>query len=128
MKKKKESIYGSGFDSRIFLTEAEFETYKRRRPVRHVRTGLSKARPKLGHCEICGKPETTSNPLQAAHIIPFAAVIWFGLTPDYVDRPENLKWAHRSGCNKAVSITRKQVEDHVLRLRNEGRETYENDS
>ena len=39
-----------GFDGRRFLTEEEWRTYLRRKPVRYIRKAVSEA------CEVCGKP------------------------------------------------------------------------
>jgi len=72
-----------GFDSRIFLTDAEHATYLRRMPVRY----LHYKRKTL--CEVCGLPGTTDNPLQLAHIIGFSyGIRELKLTPDYLDKAE----------------------------------------
>jgi hypothetical protein len=91
-----------GFDGRIFLTEQEHETYCRRLPVRYAAKNLHT---KLSVCEICKNLATPENPLQAAHRIPFGrGIIQFWLTPDWLDRPHNLVWAHKRICNKMAEI------------------------
>jgi hypothetical protein len=54
-----------GFGGRTFLTKEEHQTYCRRLPVRYPRKNLSVT----GVCEICGKPATHDNPLQAAELL-----------------------------------------------------------
>lgn len=56
---------GKGFDGRVFLTEAEHETYMRRMPVRYVKHKEEAV------CCVCGLPGTATNPLENAHRIPF---------------------------------------------------------
>lgn len=56
-------------------------------------------------CAVCDDPPTSDNPLQVCHRIPFGEGIrrW-RLTPDWLDRPDNLRWAHRKRCNKLVEL------------------------
>jgi hypothetical protein len=90
----------AGFDGRIFLTKEEWQTYRRRKPVRYVRDRV-KSVPRA--CEVCGNTGNEKNPIQAAHRVPFTlGVIIFGFTPDWLDRPENLAWACRTKCNKQL--------------------------
>ena len=100
------------FDGRKFLTDAEWETYQRRAPVRYAyRT--AKAKPDT--CEICGLAWTPENPPQAAHRIPFGTgVRIYRLTPDWLDSSENLIWAHRKACNKKAEWSSAQI-DAALR-------------
>jgi hypothetical protein len=91
-----------GFDGRVFLTKEEHDAYCRRLPVRYAARNLKII---SGICSVCGKPATPDNPLQAAHLIPFGAgIIQFWLTPEWLDGPENLTWAHRVKCNKLAEI------------------------
>jgi hypothetical protein len=54
------------------------------------------------------------NPLQAAHRIPFnIGIIQYRLTPDWLDRSENLVWPHRQLCNKKVEMSVEQIEATV---------------
>jgi hypothetical protein len=90
-----------GFDDRMFLEEAEWLTYRRRRPVRYIR------RPRALLCELegCGLPGTPDNPLQSAHIIGFdVGVIDLGLTPDFLDSNKNIVTACRRKCNKKAEL------------------------
>ena len=97
-----------GFDGRVFLTQAEWETYRRRKPVRYIRKKTYEV------CELCGQPETPNNPLQHAHIISFdLGVIALALTPDYLDQDTNIRTAHRNVCNQSVEL---DLRDSMLRL------------
>lgn len=89
-----------GFDGRIFLTETEWKTYRRRQAVRFTDQSLKAAK-----CGVCGRPTTKKNPLQLAHRIGFYHGVHFlGLTPDYLDGPANLGTAHRKNCNKKMEL------------------------
>lgn len=93
-----------GFDGRVFLHDYEHETYLRRMPVRYIKHKLSDC------CAICGKPAETGNPLQASHLIPFGKGIKiFKLTPEFLDRAENIVPAHRTTCNKAAELSDEQI-------------------
>lgn len=93
--------WSEGFDEQTFLTEAEWKTYHRRLAVRFTDQSLKKP-----VCEICGKPGTDKNPLQLAHRIGFERGVHFlALTPDYLDRQENLVTAHRQGCNGKAELS-----------------------
>src|SRR5437588_913215 len=84
-----------GFGGRMFLNEAEWDTYRRRKPVRYIR------RPRAARCKVCGKTGTSDNPLQSVHIIGFdMGVIDLALTPDFLDSDENIITAHQRKCNK----------------------------
>lgn len=99
-----------GFDGRVFLEEEEWKTYLRRRPVRYVRRHLLEVDKK---CEMCGQVGSESNPIQAAHKIPFSKGIErFGFTPDWLDRTENLGWACRKECNSKMEWT----DDDILKF------------
>jgi hypothetical protein len=88
-----------GFDGRIFLKESEWETYRRRKPVRYLK------KPKNNLCEVCHKIATDDNPIQNAHIIGFEiGVICLGLTPEYVDGHDNIVSAHKKKCNKEAEL------------------------
>lgn len=98
-----------GFDARMFLDEAEWLTYCRRKPVRYIR------RPRARACQVCGLPGSPENPLRSAHIIGFdAGVIDLGLTPEYLDSQSNIVTAHRRDCNKQSEL---DLTDSMARLR-----------
>ena len=101
-----------GFDNRMFLTPEEHLVYKRRPPVRYSARGMN------GHngiCEVCGESFTDNNPAQVSHRIPFTkGVIGFGLTPDWLDSTQNLRWAHRKGCNKLVELSDAQIKQYLV--------------
>jgi len=83
----------------MFLTEAEWLTYCRRKPVRYIRT------PKTDVCQVCPLAGSPDNPLQNAHIIGFdVGVIDLGLTPEFLDSDENIITAHRQSCNKQSEL------------------------
>jgi hypothetical protein len=88
-----------GFEGRTFLHEAEWLTYRRRKPVRYIR------RPRAESCSVCHKPASADNPLQSAHIIGFdMGVIELGLTPEFLDSEKNILTAHRRTCNKGCEL------------------------
>jgi len=104
-----------GFDGRAFLTQAEHQTYLRRPPVRFARRGKSGDG---SVCEVCGLPSTEDNPTQVSHLIPFmVGVQVYGFTPDYLDTDANLKWAHRTTCNKSLELSSEEIESLVAQLR-----------
>jgi hypothetical protein len=101
-----------GFDGRVFLTEEEWMTYRRRKPVRYIH----KVKPEL--CEVCGKTPTPGNPLENSHQIGFrSGVIYLGLTPEYVDNDENIVSAHKRKCNKSAEL---DLMDACRRLKKKG--------
>lgn len=93
-----------GFDGRIFLTEAEWRTYLRRKPVRYIRKELSDA------CGICGRAADVKNPFQNAHRIGFdLGIVQLALTPEFLDGDENIVTAHRTTCNKSAELDLKNA-------------------
>jgi hypothetical protein len=85
----------------MFLDEAEWLTYRRRKPVRYIRL------PKADVCQVrgCGLPGSSENPLQNAHVIGFdQGVIDLGLTPEFLDSDKNIVTAHRRCCNKQSEL------------------------
>ena len=89
----------TGFDGRTFLTEAEWQTYCRRKPVRYIR------KQKDVICRVCGQVATADNPFQNAHVISFdIGVVELALTPDFLDSDANIVTAHRNACNKATEL------------------------
>jgi hypothetical protein len=100
MSEKHGVSYKLGFDSRIFLEVAEWDTYRRRKPVRYIKKTHSAT------CSICGEAETLANPLEHSHKIGFEiGVICLGLTPDYLDSPQNIASAHKKKCNRATELS-----------------------
>ena len=88
-----------GFDGRMFLDEAEWRTYCRRKPVRYIR------RPRATVCQVCGLPGSSENPLQSAHVVGFdVGVIDLGITPEFLDSETNIVSAHRRTCNKQSEL------------------------
>jgi hypothetical protein len=88
-----------GFDGRMFLDEAEWLTYCRRKPVRYIR------RARADRCSICGSNNSSVNPLQSAHRIGFGmGVIDLALTPEFLDSEENILTACRRECNKRSEL------------------------
>ena len=93
-----------GFDGRVFLLDSEYETYMRRMPVRYIRHKVSNV------CAICGKEATKDNPLEKAHLIPFnLGIKKYRLTPDFLDRKENIVAAHRKTCNKLAELSHEEI-------------------
>lgn len=96
------------FEGRIYLHDYEHQTYLRRMPVRFIRHRIGET------CHVCGGHGTTDNPLQKAHLIPFALGIRkFKLTPDFLDRAENIVAAHRDRCNKSAELSEEQIADYL---------------
>ncbi len=87
------------FGERVFLTPSEWHTYVKNRPVRYCHIK------RKSHCEVCGEAITKDRPGERAHKIPFAyGVTQLGLTPDFVNRPDNFLTAHRGACNHAAEL------------------------
>lgn len=98
----------------MFLDEAEWLTYCRRKPVRYIRRAKAALCQAWG-CGLSGSPE---NPLQHAHVIGFeVGVIDLGLTPEFLDSDKNIVTAHRRTCNKAVELG---LQGSMARLRDLG--------
>lgn len=96
------------FGGRVFLLEVEWLTYRRRMPVRYIHHMKSDV------CVVCGLPGAEGNPLQHAHRVGFAqGILKFGLTPDYLDAPENIVSAHRKLCNASVQLSDAEVIDFL---------------
>lgn len=73
--------------------------------------------PHKGVCEVCGDPPTNDNPLQSAHKVPYMrGVIFWKLTPEWLDNPSNLVWAHRRLCNQHVELSDDEVRELLDRL------------
>lgn len=85
-----------------YLTPAQRDVFREFGvPVRYARQS---AGPKPDRCQWCSKPETRDNPLQVAHRVPYKAGVLAGLHPTWLNRSENLIWAHRRECNKAAEL------------------------
>jgi hypothetical protein len=60
------------------------------------------------------KTSAARKPLQAAHLIPFGVgIIRFWLTPEWLDGPDNLIWAHKRKCNKEAEIPASQIVEYL---------------
>lgn len=102
----------AGFDGRVFLSQSEWETYLKRKPVRYIK------KKKVSLCEICLKEAEENNPIQNAHIIAFGlGVAYLALTPEYVDSDLNIISAHRKSCNNQAELN---IEDSCRELMNRG--------
>jgi hypothetical protein len=100
-----------GFDGRTFLTEEEWRTYCRRKPVRYIR------RPKNDKCNVCGADHGKDNPMQNAHRIGFdIGIIDLALTPDFLDSMTNIVSAHKVKCNKASELSLKDSMQYLRSL------------
>ncbi len=98
-------FWPDGFEGRTFLSKAGWETYLRREPVRRTRSEKRSIMPPARNCSYCHRPGTKNNPLQLAHKInALNGVRYFALTPDYLDEPNLLAWAHRRVCNLKVEF------------------------
>ena len=96
-----------GFGSRTFLTEEEWRTYLRRPPVRrgYIRFRQIHGNYSKRNCVVCGRPGSADNPIQAAHRVnALNGVRYLALTPDFLDDPARLAWAHRRVCNLRLEL------------------------
>ncbi len=88
-----------GFNNRVFLTKSEWQTFIKRMPVRYIK------KKKKQICEVCFQPPTKDNPLESSHIIGFKiGIVNFALTPDFLDKDQNIYSAHKRKCNKKVEL------------------------
>jgi hypothetical protein len=107
-----------GFDGRTFLSEEEWRTYLCRPPVRRCYIDFQKVQGtgRNNRCTVCNGPDSPENPLQAAHVInALSGVRYFALTPDFLDHPDRLAWAHRQGCNRKVELDFTGTMEHLWR-------------
>jgi len=96
-----------GFGGRTFLTEDEWRTYLRRPPVRrgYIRFRQIHGNGAGKRCVVCRKTGSAENPIQAAHRInALNGVRYLALTPEFLDEPGRLVWAHRRICNLRVEM------------------------
>src|SRR2546427_5406264 len=83
----------------------EWMTYLRRPPVRYPRSGVNSEIVSPATCQECKSPETRDNPLHLAHRInALNGVRFLGLTPDFLDDPAHLVWAHKRVRNRKVEL------------------------
>ncbi len=88
-----------------FLTEGEWRAYLNELPVRYTAKDLKRHRPAV-KCEVCGGPPIPGNPLEAAHLIPFARGIQhLALTPHFLNDSRRLRWAHKRACNNEYGLS-----------------------
>jgi hypothetical protein len=100
-----------GFEGRVFLTEVEWQTYRRRKPVRYIRRKHKKV------CAICGKKARIPQEFQHAHIIGFdMGIIDLGLTPTFLDAGENIVTAHRGKCNATAELSLDAAMQHLMKF------------
>jgi hypothetical protein len=98
----------------MFLTEIEHTVLCKYPPVRRSgsagkRHGFTPHGERPSYCQHCGEPETSDNPLQICHRIPFLRGVKEGkMTPTFLNSPANLMWAHQRKCNKAVELPPEQ--------------------
>jgi hypothetical protein len=97
-----------GFGNSVFLTESEWKTFLKRKPVRFIK------KKHTDFCAVCGLSATIQNPFQHSHIIPFdMGIVDLALTPDFLDNHQNIVSAHRSICNKQVELSIKEAVDRL---------------
>lgn len=100
-----------GFEGRAWLTEAEWETYRRRVAVRYNGSKRAAVVSRQGDlCFTCGEAALEGSKMQLAHRVPFrVGVVDWGLTPDWLDRADNLCLAHTGACNHAAELTTSEI-------------------
>lgn len=60
-----------------------------------------------GKCIVCG---ISDGELQLAHRVPFQiGVIDWGITPEWLDRPDNLVIAHKEKCNDLCELMDEEI-------------------
>jgi hypothetical protein len=105
---KKRTDYEKGFNGETFLTNNEWQTYLKRKPVRFISKKTDPV------CSVCGKEGTKKNPLQNAHKISFhIGIVWLALTPDFLDNDNNIVTAHKKKCNKSVELNLEESMDFL---------------
>lgn len=109
----------AGFEGRVWLTGAEWETYRRRVAVRYPQNQRAAVASRQG--ELCFTCEEGDRPgeksMQLAHRVPFKiGVVDWGLTPDWLDGAENLCLAHVGICNDGAELTNPEVAKHLQAL------------
>lgn len=100
-----------GFEGRAWLTEAEWGTYRRRVAVRYNESKRATVASRQGGmCFTCGEAPLEGHKMQLAHRVPFrVGVIDWGLTPDWLDRADNLCLTHAGACNHAAELTASEI-------------------
>ena len=93
-----------------FLTPSDHAAFCRWDvPRRNVRGKIEKG----GACFVCGKPAPKCEG-HVSHRVPYRLGIKkYGLTPAWLNRPENLVWAHIT-CNGHAEIPDAEISDHLV--------------
>lgn len=108
-----------GFEGRVWLNHAEWETYRRRVAVRFPQKLRAEVASRQGElCFTCGQ-DLSTNPerVQLAHRVPFKiGVVDWGLTPDWLDSAANLCLAHVGKCNDGAELTNSEIVKHLRAL------------
>lgn len=111
------------FQGRPWLSLEEWETYRRRAPVRYPSKLKDEIIEKCGlTCAVCKDKNVPEKDLQIAHHVPFmAGVVDWGLTPQWLDSEWNVCLAHSKTCNNEFGLDPQGVpaflEEQGLNLR-----------
>lgn len=108
----------NGFAGQIWLTDEQWDTYRRVPPVRYVRHKLvtSNNSDSIVQCFSCGKTDSIKN-LQVAHLIGHSAgIVDWGLTPDWLESPDNLVFTHPGQCNNNVALSPEGIVERLSTL------------
>lgn len=107
-----------GFGARVWLTPAEWDTYRRRVAVRYTGSRRPAVLERDGEmCSVCGESASEGATLQLAHRVPFKlGVVDWGLTPDWLDSVENRCFTHRVGCNDRAELLTSDIPSHLRKL------------
>lgn len=104
----------------MWLSVAEWETYRRRVAVRYPQKTRAQVITRDGECcSICGGDgdDSGTRPIQLAHRVPFKlGVVDWGLSPDWLDGVDNLCLAHRGACNDEAELKTAQIPAHLRSL------------
>ena len=116
MSQRASLIIQDGFGGRAWLTEAEWETYRRRVAVRYPQNLRPQVAERDGEaCSVCGRfGDLDGKPIQLAHRVPFKiGVVDWGLTPDWLDGVDNLCLAHQGACNDQAEVRQSEIPAHL---------------
>lgn len=94
------------FQGRAWLTLEEWETYRRRPPVRYPTEIKKELIKDFGYtCQVCGAENVPEKELQIAHHLAFTTgVVDWGLTPEWLDSKWNVCLAHKVSCNNQFGL------------------------
>lgn len=96
------------YDDSFWLSTSDWMAYRKRVPVRYPQRSRPLVERLYGSsCFYCGG---SGGELQLSHMIPFRiGVIDFGISPEWLDRVDNLRLAHRGSCNNSIELSDDEI-------------------